>query len=64
MQLFDVLNIQILYVGAELLLPIRLPSPQKSLTSVFGMRTGVPSSMKHQHTIFEYYIPVFKSGPL
>lgn len=33
-----------------------VPSAMRSLTSVFGMRTGVPFSLKHQHTTFNYSI--------
>jgi hypothetical protein len=29
--------------------PEGVPSAMESLTSVFGMRTGVPSPLKHQH---------------
>ena len=37
-------------------LPLKgVPSPQKSLTSVFGMGTGVPSSIKHQHTTLNVF---------
>ena len=30
-------------------LPLRVPSALEGLTAVFGMRTGVPPPMKHQH---------------
>ena len=34
-------------------LALRLPSAQMGLTAVFGMRTGVPPSPKHQHRKFK-----------
>ncbi len=39
-------------------LPLRVPSPQQSLTSVFGMRTGVTSAINHQNLtlIFIYCV--------
>ena len=33
-------------------LAFRLPSPLEGLTAVFGMRTGVPPPIKHQHRAF------------
>lgn len=36
--------------------PKGVPSPLKILTSVFGKGTGVPSSIKHQHTTLKYLI--------
>ncbi len=32
--------------------PFGVPSAMEALTAVFGMRTGVPLPLKHQHTIF------------
>ena len=36
--------------------PIRVSSAQQSLTSVFGMRTGVTSATNHQNIILENFI--------
>ena len=38
--------------------PEGVPSVLRSLTSVFGMRTGGPSSPKHQLTIFNFQMNV------
>ena len=35
-------------------LAFRLPSPQQSLTSEFGMGSGVTSAMNHQNTMFKF----------
>ena len=49
-----------LYVGDDLLsLQKKVPSARSSLTSVFGMRTGVPSMLTHQHTKFIRILSVF-----
>ena len=32
--------------------PYGVPSAMEGLTAVFGMRTGVPLPLKHQHTTF------------
>ena len=42
-------------------LAFRLPSAQKGLTAVFGMRTGVSPSPNHQHTIFKPKISPLKT---
>ena len=38
--------------------PNGVPSAMRSLTSVFGMRTGVPSSLKHQLRTFNRFIQI------
>ena len=37
-------------------LPLRVPSPQRSLIAVFGMRTDVTSAIKHQNKVLDHKI--------
>ena len=39
-----------------------VPSVQRSLTSVFGMGTGVPFSLNHQHTALKLYPETIEYG--
>lgn len=54
-------EISVLYVGDDLLSLKEVPSARRGLTSVFGMRTGVPLLLNHQHTKLIWVSGVFLS---